>query len=208
MSSNIERPGNIKRKLFSCNLAHSGYDPLMHQHSYTTTQTWADGVTPDLILHIVDGDWLGEPEDSCLWSTIGTPVCSPLDAGGYRSHVDDIASHLLLPPLHAFRRRKIKGRWFATDLWSHRRHTHCTERINTGQTCKIFIEKKKSYYGPLNQDWFTYHSSILCIQAELHICCKLAILVKDKLFTSVCVVHKSTDWVYWVYKKWEQYWNK
>ena len=115
----------------------------MQQQSYTTTQTWADGVTPDLILHIVDGDWLGEPEDSCLWSTIGTPVSSPLDAGGYRSHVDDIASHLLLPPLHAFRRRKIKGRWFATDLWSHRRHTHCTERINTGQTCKIFIEKKK-----------------------------------------------------------------
>ena len=41
--------------------------------------------------------------------------------------------------------------------------------------------------------WFMYHSSILCIQVELHYL--LQILVKDKLFTSVCVVHKSTDWV-------------
>ena len=118
-------------------------------NSYTTTQTWADGVTPDLILHIVDGDWLGEPEDSCLWSTIGTPVSSPLDAGGYRSHVDDIASHLLLPPLHAFRRRKIKGKVICNRPME---HTHCTERINTGQTCKIFIgQKKQGCYGPLNR---------------------------------------------------------
>ena len=43
--------------------------------------TWADGVAPDVVFHIVSCNALCESNYSCLGSTIGTAKLRPLDAG-------------------------------------------------------------------------------------------------------------------------------
>lgn len=71
------------------------------------SNTWADGIAPDPILHIVCCDALRKTNHGCLSGTIHTAEHSSLDAGSCRRHVDDVALDTLFFPLTKTSTRNI-----------------------------------------------------------------------------------------------------
>ena len=68
-------------------------------HNNSKTLTWTYGIASDAILHIVSSNGFGESNDCSLGGTIRTSRLCTLYAGGYRSHIDNVTSNLILFPL-------------------------------------------------------------------------------------------------------------
>ena len=60
--------------------------------------TWADSITPDVVLDVVNSDGFGEALNGSLGGSIHTSARCPFDGRHHRCHVDDASRHSPLLP--------------------------------------------------------------------------------------------------------------